>query len=54
MPSADGEMPVPRRSWIPPTRGMSGYIEAMCMYAGESVALVNTVLPASHLVRSLA
>ena len=54
MPSADGEMPVPRRSWIPPTRGMSGHIEAMCMYAGESVALVNTVLPASHLVRSLA
>ena len=54
MPSADGEMPVPRRSWIPPTRGMSGHIEAMCMYAGESVALVNTVLPASRLVRSLA
>jgi nitronate monooxygenase len=53
MPSADGEMPVPRRSWIPPTRGMSGHIDAMCMYAGESVALVNTVLPASHLVRSL-
>jgi nitronate monooxygenase len=54
MPSADGEMPVPRRSWIPPTRGMSGHIGAMCMYAGESVALVNTVLPASDLVRSLA
>jgi hypothetical protein len=33
---------------------MSGHIEAMCMYAGESVALVNTVLPASLLVRSLA
>ena len=54
MPSEDGEMPVPRRSWIPPTRGMSGHIEAMCMYAGESVALVKTVLPASRLVRSLA
>ena len=54
MPSADGEMPVGRRSWIPPTRGMSGHIEAMCMYAGESVALVNSVLPASDLVRSLA
>jgi len=53
MPGADGEMPVPRRSWIPPTRGMIGHIEAMCMYAGESVALVNTVLPVPHLVRSL-
>jgi hypothetical protein len=29
-------------------------IEAMAMYAGESVACVNTVLPASHLVYSLA
>ena len=53
MPSADGELPVPRRSWIPPTREMSGHIDAMCMYAGESVALVNTVVPASDLVRSL-
>ena len=50
---ADGEIPVPRRSWIPPTQDVSGHIEAMCMYAGESVALVNTVVPASQLVRSL-
>ena len=50
---ADGEIPVPRRSWIPPTKDVSGHIEAMCMYAGESVALVNTVMPASQLVRSL-
>ena len=55
MPSVDGDVPVPRRSWIPPTRGISGHIEAMCMYAGESVALVDTVLPASPPVaRSLA
>jgi NAD(P)H-dependent flavin oxidoreductase YrpB (nitropropane dioxygenase family) len=50
---ADGEFPIPRRSWIPPTQDVSGHIEAMCMYAGESVALVNTVVPASQLVRSL-
>jgi hypothetical protein len=50
---ADGEIPIPRRSWIPPTQDISGHIEAMCMYAGESVALVNTVVPASQLVRSL-
>ena len=50
---AAGEISVPRRSWIPPTQDISGQIEAMCMYAGESVALVNTVVPASQLVRSL-
>lgn len=53
MRSADGEILVPRRSWIPPTQDVSGHIEAMCMYAGESVALVNSVVPASQLVRSL-
>jgi NAD(P)H-dependent flavin oxidoreductase YrpB (nitropropane dioxygenase family) len=50
----DGEAPVARRSWLPPTKNVSGHIEAMCMYAGESVALVNSVLPASQLVGSLA
>lgn len=50
---ADGETPVPRRSWLPPTQNISGNVKAMCMYAGESVALVNTVLPASELVISL-
>ena len=50
---ADEEIPVPRRSWLPPTKDISGHIEAMCMYAGESVALVNTVVPASDLVRAL-
>ena len=52
-PGADGDTPVPRRSWIPPTRDVSGHTEAMAMYAGESVALVTTVLPASQLVRAL-
>ncbi len=51
--TADGETSMPRRSWLPPTQDVSGNIEAMCMYAGESVALVNTVMPASRLVRSL-
>jgi len=54
MRGPDGEMPVPRRSWLPPTQNVSGNVEAMCMYAGESVALVNDVLPASRLVTSLA
>jgi nitronate monooxygenase len=49
----DGDVPVPRRSWIPPTQDISGHIEAMCMYAGESVALVNDVVPAAQLGHSL-
>jgi hypothetical protein len=53
MPSASGDVPVPRRSWILPTRRMTGHIEATCMYAGESVALVQSVVPAGRLVRSL-
>jgi hypothetical protein len=54
MRAAEGEIPMSRRSWIPPTKNISGDIGAMCIYAGESVALVNNVLPASQLVRSLA
>lgn len=54
MRGADGDVPVPRRSWMPPTRDISGLIEAMAMYAGESVVLVNDVMPAAQLVRSLA
>lgn len=50
---SNGDTPVPRRSWLPPTKDVSGDIEAMCMYAGESVALVNSVLPAAQLVHSL-
>ncbi|MCC9311434.1 nitronate monooxygenase [Kitasatospora sp. RB6PN24] len=54
MKGTDGETSVPRRSWLPPTRNISGHIEAMAMYAGESAALVDTVVPAAQLVRSLA
>jgi nitronate monooxygenase len=54
MKGADGETPVPRRSWLPPTRDVDGHIEAMAMYAGEPVALVDTVVSAAQLVRSLA
>ncbi|MEY2477483.1 MAG: nitronate monooxygenase [Actinomycetota bacterium] len=54
MQGVDGELPVPRRSWVPPTEDVSGHVGAMAMYAGESVALVNDVVPAAQLVRSLA
>jgi hypothetical protein len=54
MQGADGELPVPRRSWVPPTEDVSGHIDAMAMYAGESVALVNDIVPAARLVRLLA
>jgi nitronate monooxygenase len=55
MQGVDGELlPVPRRSWVPPTEDVSGHIDAMAMYAGESVVLVNDVVPAAQLARSLA
>jgi nitronate monooxygenase len=54
MKGAGGETPVRRRSWLPPTRDIGGHVEAMAMYAGESAALVDTVVPAAQLVRSLA
>lgn len=49
----DGDIPIARRSWIPPTKDVTGRIDAMCMYAGQSAAVVNDVVPAQELVRSL-
>ena len=37
-----------------PHRGMTGAIEAMSLFAGESVAGVKTVQPAAEIVRELA
>lgn len=47
-------MPVPRLSVICPTRTTTGTIEAMALYAGESVAAVTGVVPAAEVVRQLA
>lgn len=46
-------LPVPRLSVICPTRDTTGPVEAMALYAGESVARVDAVLPAGEIVRTL-
>lgn len=47
-------MPVPRFSVAPPLAGSSGAVEAMAMYAGESVRFVRSVEPAAEIVRQIA
>jgi NAD(P)H-dependent flavin oxidoreductase YrpB (nitropropane dioxygenase family) len=46
-------MPIPRASVMSPTRATTGTIEAMALYAGESVANVHDVRPAGAIVRDL-
>jgi nitronate monooxygenase len=46
--------PLPRFSVFTPTRETTGAIEAMALYAGESVGAVRTVQPAATIVRELA
>jgi NAD(P)H-dependent flavin oxidoreductase YrpB (nitropropane dioxygenase family) len=48
-----GEMPVPRLGAASPSREATGAIEAMALYAGESVAAASRVEPAAEIVRSL-
>lgn len=47
-------MPVPRLSTAPPALGSSGAIEAMAMYAGESVRFVRSAESATNIVRTIA
>jgi NAD(P)H-dependent flavin oxidoreductase YrpB (nitropropane dioxygenase family) len=50
----DGEaLPIRRFSVIPPTVATSGRIDAMALYAGESVANVSSVRPAAAIVAEL-
>jgi NAD(P)H-dependent flavin oxidoreductase YrpB (nitropropane dioxygenase family) len=48
------KVPVPRFGVLPPTRATTGRIEAMALYAGESVAEVRAVQPAAEIVAELA
>jgi NAD(P)H-dependent flavin oxidoreductase YrpB (nitropropane dioxygenase family) len=45
---------VPRFGVPCPTRAASGHVEAMALYAGESVGAVRGVLPAAEIVREIA
>lgn len=47
-------IPVPRFGVPPPLVGSSGAVEAMAMYAGESVRFVRAVEPAGEIVREIA
>jgi NAD(P)H-dependent flavin oxidoreductase YrpB (nitropropane dioxygenase family) len=46
-------MPVQRFSVIPPSSGTTGHVEAMALYAGESVENVTSVQPAAAIVAEL-
>ena len=48
-----GPMPIPRLSAFPPTRTTTGHVEAMALYAGESVGAITSVEPAADIVRKL-
>lgn len=49
-----GRMPVPRFSPEPPSITTTGRIDAMALYAGQSVGSVTTREPAAEVVRSMA
>lgn len=53
VPLPTGVMPIPRFSVIAPTRETTGHVEAMALYAGESVAAVTRVQPAAEIIREL-
>ena len=50
---AEQTIPVERFSVIAPTIGTTGRVEAMALYAGESVSNVNSVSPAAEIVAEL-
>jgi len=47
-------MPVPRLAPPSPGRHATGNVEAMALYAGQSVAAVERLQPAEAIVRELA
>lgn len=47
-------IPVPRLGVAPPLAASTGRVEAMAMYAGESVRFVRDVEPAAEIVRGIA
>jgi nitronate monooxygenase len=53
--SGDGEpFQIPRYACRPPDRATRGHIEAMALYAGQSVGAVTAIRPAAEVVRELA
>lgn len=50
----DQRIPVPRFASLPPTEGSAGALEAMALYAGQSVGGIQAVRPAAEIVSELA
>jgi nitronate monooxygenase len=48
-----GGAPIERYSDVIPSLGVTGDLEALALYAGETAARINDVLPASEIVRVL-
>jgi nitronate monooxygenase len=46
--------PIPRWFAYPPSREITGHVEAMAMYAGQGVGQVKQVVPAAQVVTELA
>jgi nitronate monooxygenase len=53
-PVGSMQMPIPRFGVYPPTRDTRGRVDAMALYAGESVGAVERVQPAAEILRELA
>jgi NAD(P)H-dependent flavin oxidoreductase YrpB (nitropropane dioxygenase family) len=50
---AGQRVPVPRLSVLPPSRNATGRVDAMALYAGESVSAIRGVEPAATIIESL-
>jgi NAD(P)H-dependent flavin oxidoreductase YrpB (nitropropane dioxygenase family) len=53
LPTPNGAFPVPRYGVASPTRETTGTVQAMALYAGESVGAVRRVQPAAEIVKEL-
>ncbi len=50
----DEPIPIPRLGTVPPLQGVTGAVEALPMYAGESARFVHDAEPAGDIVRTIA
>ena len=46
-------VPIPRFAVVPPNRAAQGHIDAMALYAGQSVGAVTAIRPAAEVVREI-
>jgi len=53
LPTPRGPFEIPCRGVVSPTRETTGNVDAMALYAGESVAAIDRVEPAAAIVQSL-